>query len=158
MEQNKDLEQVNKLNSFLVNAFNLILGQEYKILSNYDVVQGISMVEIHVIASVHKLQALNSNTANNIAYDIGVTPGTLTTSVNTLIKKGYLSKEKSNIDKRSIFVKCEEKGEKVAHLHEKLHRGFVSYIIQNYTEDEKKILIDALSKLEHYFKEVKSFD
>lgn len=144
-------QEITTINAFLVKAFNHIIIQEYHYLSRYPETKDLSMVEIHLIEAVVKLSKDNSNTANNIAAYLHITPGTLTTSVNTLIKKGMLNKKPSEVDKRKVYITPTDAALIVNQYHEEYHQHLVDFIIKNYSEEEKKVLADCLDKIDTFF-------
>ena len=134
------------LNDVLVNLFRdinsieekAITSQEYKDLTNND---------------MHVINAIGVGTTKNmssIAKELSVTVGTLTISMNSLVKKGYVTRCRSMQDRRVVHISLSEKGVK-AYYHEQMIQGVVEVL----TEEELQALIKALTKLNSWFR---SFD
>jgi len=80
-----------KLNDFFVRAFNNLLILEEAYLRKHCAAD-LSVREVHVLSAVEKLSSEQKNTMANVAKFLCVSPGSLTTSVNTLVTKGYLER------------------------------------------------------------------
>ena len=71
---------------------------------------------MHVIDAI----GLDSNkNMSSIARELAVTVGTLTISVNSLVKKGYVTRKRSNEDRRVVFISLSEKGVKAYYHHKR---------------------------------------
>ena len=142
----KDISVVNEL---LVKIFNEILQIEEKTLKNGHF-SDLSVREMHTIEAIGRKE---KRMMSEVAQDLGITVGTLTTSINRLIKKEYVERSRIEEDRRVVLVELTQKG-KVAHrLHERFHNEMVTTMIDDLSESEKDILIGALGKLNNYFKE-----
>ena len=132
------------LNDVLVNLFRdinsieekAITSQEYKDLTNND---------------MHVINAIGIGTTKNmssIAKELSVTVGTLTISMNSLVKKGYVIRCRSTQDRRVVHISLSEKGVKAYYHHEQMIQGVVGVL----TEEELQALIKALTKLNSWFR------
>lgn len=141
----KDLREFNKI---LVKLFNDILDYkadalktpEFKDLTNND---------------VHVISAIGQNTRKNmsmIARELSVTIGSLTIAINSLVRKGYVIRERSDKDRRVVFVKLSLKGEKAFMQYEDFHSNMVSAMLKDLDMDEKKILVNAMTKIDNWIK------
>ncbi len=142
----KDISVVNEL---LVKIFNEILQIEEKTLKNGHF-SDLSVREMHTIEAIGRKE---KRMMSEVAQDLGITVGTLTTSINRLIKKEYVERSRIEEDRRVVLVELTNKG-KVAHrLHERFHNEMVTSMMENLSENEKEVLIGALGKLNNYFKD-----
>ena len=138
-----------KYNDFFVKCFNLILKREKEMLSMID--KRLSITEIHVIEYI--VEAGKNNTSKQVSKLLRVSPGTLTTAVNTLCKKGYVRREKDGADKRVIRLFLTEKGEKAHAVHIAFHKRMVDSFLSAASEEEAVSLIAALEKLKDFLGE-----
>ena len=90
-----------------------------------------------------------------IAKHLSVTVGTLTVNMNSLEKKGYLVRERSNADKRVVLVTLTEKGKKAFYHHRDFHKAMIRSAIRNLDENEMQALINCLQKLSDFFEDAK---
>ena len=136
------------LNDVLVNLFRdimeleeqAILTQEYQDITNND---------MHVIEAIGVGEPKNMST---IAKLLSVTVGTLTIAMNSLVKKGYVIRERGKEDRRVVYISLSEKGLRAYRHHEEFHRQMIEAVLENLTEDETESLVKALAKLERWFR------
>lgn len=141
------------LNKVLVNLFrniNVIEEQsiktgEYKDLTTND---------------MHVMEAIGTGSAKNmtsVAKSLAITTGTLTISVNSLVKKGYVNRVRSEEDRRVVLISLTDKGLKAHEQHRIFHEKMILAIVEDLAPEEKVVLEKALSNLYHFFKEEQNF-
>ena len=145
------------LNEFLVESFNEILKVEEGALKKGKF-KNLSIREMHVIEAVVKNEKQGKNTSSKIAKTLDITPGTLTISVNSLERKGYLLRERDIHDKRVINIYTTDSGKEVEENHAKFHENMVKEMLDFFTEEKRKILMEAVVELEKFFKSRKKVD
>ena len=138
-----------KLNKLLSEVFNDILKIEQNTLKN-GVLKDISITEIHTIEAIGMY---TSRTMSEVAADLKITVGTLTTAINKLTKKGYVERERIEEDRRVVMIKLTKKGKVAYRIHEKFHREMTRATIENLNEKESEQLILLLENLNRFFKE-----
>ena len=89
---------------------------------------------------------------SSIARELSVTVGTLTISVNSLVKKGYVVRQRSEEDRRVLLISLSEKGKEVFEHHAKFHKAMIDGEINELTEEELEVLIKAVTKLNSWFR------
>ena len=87
------------INDVLVNLFNEILRLEEEAIIT-DKYKDISNNDMHIIEAV----GLGGGNMSSIAAKLKITVGSLTTSMNSLVKKGYVKRERSEKDRRVVFI------------------------------------------------------
>ena len=100
------MDTYQTLNEVLVNLFRdimdieqkAIITEEYKDLTNND---------MHVIEAIGTEEPKNMST---IARLLSVTVGTLTIAMNSLVKKGYVIRQRGTVDRREVYISLSEKG------------------------------------------------
>ena len=103
----------------------------------------------------HVMEAIGVEEAKNmtrVAKCLSVTTGTLTISVNSLVKKGYVVRERSETDRRVVLVSLTEKGKKAFYHHEAFHKKMIQAICKELTSQEKQVLAKSLGSLNEFFK------
>lgn len=104
----------------------------------------------------HTLERIGDSarsTMSEIASRLGITLGTLTTSVNRLIKKGYVFRDRSEKDKRVVYVGLTEKGDEAFRLHRSFHEEITAQVMKAVNPDEQKMLAGCLERICDYFVE-----
>lgn len=143
-------EQKERLNSFFVMTFNEILAWEDQSLRSIGHTD-ISVREMHIIEAMSILESKSMNTMANIAKLLSVSPGSLTTAVNTLVNKGYVTRRRSESDRRVVLVSPTEKGIKVNEGHKKFHDEMIDFVSEIISEEELQVVFKALEKLTEFF-------
>lgn len=143
------MERKNKvLNELLVQLFNDILQIEENTLKNGNL-SDLSVTELHTIVAIGMYQ---ERTMSEVAQDLRITVGTLTTAINKLIKKGYVERKRIEEDRRVVLVHLTKRGKLAYRLHEKFHNDMISDTINGVSEKEEKVLISSLERLNIFFK------
>ena len=88
------------LNSILVKLFNDILNIEEKALITEEF-KDISVTDMHIIEAIGIAEP---RTMSMISKSLGVTMGTLTTGINGLVRKGYVVRNRSDCDRRIVYL------------------------------------------------------
>lgn len=86
-----------------------------------------------------------------IAKILSVTTGTLTKSMDGLVRKKYVNRNRSEEDKRVVQISLTEKGVRAYRHHENFHRVLIERITLGLSEDEIRLLIDVLGKVKDSF-------
>lgn len=136
------------LNDVLVNLFRDITGIEQKAVRALGY-PDITNNDMHVIEAIGVYAPKNMS---SIARELSVTVGTLTISVNSLVKKGYVVRNRSSEDRRVVFISLSEKGVKAYYHHKKFHEQMIDSVVKELTEEELEALVKALTKLNTWFR------
>lgn len=136
------------LNELLVDTFNDILTIE-QIALKAGRLNDLSVTEIHTINAIGMYVP---RTMSEVASDLGITVGTLTTAINNLVKKGYVERRRNEADRRVVKVTLTRCGKLAYRVHEHFHAEMIKATIDGLTEDEEKVLAAALTKLNDFFK------
>lgn len=109
----------------------------------------LSVTEIHTIEAIGMYEERNMS---EVASDLGITVGTLTTAINHLVKKGYVERKRAEEDRRVVKIKLTKRGKLAYRIHEKFHSDMIKETISGLTEEEEKVLVNSLEKLNDFFK------
>jgi len=139
---------VTNVNDFLVNTFRSILKVEERVLQN-EKCKNLSISELHLIEKIGTESAV---TVTQIAEKLNITLPSVTAAINKLCLKGYVKKERSHEDRRTVWVTLTDAGREVEAIHEKFHKELVTSIAANFDDSEKETLLDMVRKLDDFFK------
>ncbi len=143
-------EKFLEINRILVEIYDDIIHiEEYSIKNG--AFKDLSITEIHTIEAVG---LYGSRTMSEIASKLDITMGTLTTAIDKLIKKGYVERSRSQIDRRIVNVSLTNKGKLAYRIHEKFHMDMVKEIMNDFNYEEEEILLSALRKLNKHLKDI----
>ncbi|WP_294353163.1 MarR family transcriptional regulator [uncultured Clostridium sp.] len=135
------------LNEQLVKLFNDVLQIEEDTIKS-GALADLSITELHTIETIGMY---NERTMSDVAHDLEITVGSLTTAINKLIKKGYVERKRIEEDRRVVLIKLTKKGKLAYRVHEKFHHEMIDEVIEELTEEEEGILISSLEKLNNFF-------
>lgn len=93
------------------------------------------------------LDGEESITLYDLAMHMGVTPSTMTTTINRLEQSGYIQKVKDDRDGRKVNLTLTKAGEKIKLSKSVLDPERVGNILSRLTEVERKRAIDGLALL-----------
>ena len=136
------------INDILVNLFNEILKLEEEAIIT-DEFKDITNNDMHIIEAVG---LSGENTMSVVAKKLGITAGSLTTSVNSLVNKKYVKRQRSDEDRRVVFLKLTEKGKRAYEHHREYHRQMTEAVISRLDENEVPVLIKTLTGLSDFFR------
>ncbi len=142
------MDTYETLNSALVNLFRDVMDLEEQaiITSEY---RDITSNDMHVIEAVGLGEPKNMSA---IAKLLSVTVGTLTIAMNSLVKKGYVNRERGKEDRRVVYISLSERGKRAYRHHEEFHRHMIDEILKDLTEEETEALVRSLEKLDQWFR------
>lgn len=135
------------INELLVDVFNHILSIEARILKERGI--NLSITEVHILEAINLTEI---PTMSRVANKLRVTIGTLTTSVNTLVKKNKVIRRQDELDKRRTFLELTESARKVLEIHDEFHNEMIEQGIKDLKIEEDKVLIKSLENIKNYFK------
>ncbi|WP_297133478.1 MarR family winged helix-turn-helix transcriptional regulator [Terrisporobacter sp.] len=135
------------LNRLLVQLFNDILHIEEKAMKNTEFTD-LSITEIHTIEAIG---TEGNRTMGEIAHDLRITVGTLTTAINRLIKKGYVERKRIEEDRRVVLVSLTESGKAVFLTHSVFHKEMIDEILENFQGEDLEVLNKILEKAIRFF-------
>mgnify|MGYP001576457187 CR=1 FL=1 len=142
-------KSVGVVNDLLVETFSDILQIEQRALKE-GILKDLSITEIHTIDAMGMYKY---RTMSEVAQDLKITVGTLTTAINKLLKKGYVDRKRGEEDRRSVMIALTRKGKLAYRIHDKFHSHMVHATIDCLNAEEEEILIKSLEKLNAFFKE-----
>lgn len=142
------------LNELLVSLFNHVMDMEAKAVITEEY-RDITNNDMHIIEAVGVQEPRNMS---SIAHELSVTVSTLTTNMNGLEKKGYIRRERSQEDKRVVYVILTEKGRKAFYHHRDFHKKMIKAILKDLGEEDMEILYRCLMNLSSFLEPEKGMD
>lgn len=144
------MDAYRTINDTLVNLFNeiwelekeAIITEEFKDITNND---------MHIIEAIG---LSGENTMSSVAKKLKITAGSLTTAVNALVRKAYVKRERSEEDRRVVYIALTEKGEKAFYHHEQFHRQMTNAVIEKLDDEEIDALVKMLKDISAFFQKL----
>ena len=136
------------LNDALVKLFRDVMDLEEQAIITQEF-QDITNNDMHVINAIGVGTTKNMS---SIAKELSVTVGTLTISMNSLVKKGYVLRERGKEDRRVVYISLTERGRAAYVHHARFHKAMIDSISDELTSEEMELLIKTLTKLNKWFR------
>ena len=131
-EKGTRVDSYGTLNEVLVNLFRDVMEIEQRALESSEF-QDLTNNDMHVIEAIGIQEPKNMST---IARTLSVTVGTLTIAMNSLVKKGYVIRQRGQTDRRVVYISLSEKGKAAYQHHARFHQEMIQSIVEQLTEDE----------------------
>lgn len=145
------MDLYESMNGFLVGIFREIMDIEEKALITSEF-KDLTNNDMHIIEAVGVKEEKNMS---SVAKSLSVTTGTLTIAMNSLVKKGYVERVRSEEDRRVVLLSLSEKGKRAYKHHKVFHENMIKATVDRLSDDEKQTLAKALVNLKGYFEEYK---
>ncbi len=136
------------LNEVLVKLFRDITTIEEKAMKTGEYKE-LTVNDMHVIEAIDLGEPKNMT---SVAKALSVTTGTLTISVNGLVKKGYVERVRSELDRRVVLISLTDKGHKAYMQHKRFHQEMIDAVVEGLSVQEQQVLERALRNLTHFFR------
>ena len=131
---------------YLVRIFeNVLLTEEKSLSQGY--FSDLSIAEMHTLTAIGPYEA---KTMSNTAAELGITTGTLTVSIDRLVKKGYVIRKRDEKDKRVVRISLTRNGKLACRMHSKFHRVLAKRILEPYEADDRSKLIKLVEEIDTY--------
>ena len=126
------MDAYENINDILVNLFNeiwkleeeAIITEEFSDITNND---------MHIIEAIG---LSGKSTMSMVAKKLGITAGSLTTAVNSLVNKKYVVRKRSDEDRRVVFIGLTPKGVKAYDQHTEYNMKMSGAVIVKQDEDQ----------------------
>lgn len=141
----------NKINLMISDFYNTFCKVEELSLKQY--IKCLTMNEFHVIGSMGNKRLL----MNELADILKVSMGTATVSVNKLVSKNFISRERDENDRRKVFVSLTKKGIIALNSHSTFHLDTIKAVTKDLSDKEIGIFLMTFSKLQNNLLEASTF-
>ena len=133
----------------------LLLERRLRIVTN----NALTLREVMILSIIDRLAETKRNTSGNIALYLQVSPPVISTSIKTLIKKGYVVKRINHDDNRYFYLDLTEKGKESNKKSLQFNSKIIQKIIGNLSPFDLKSIYKLFKTTEQIIdKENKSLD
>lgn len=139
------------INHMLVHLFNEIWKIEEEAIITGEF-QNMTSNDMHIIEAIGLGDGKNMST---IAKKLDITVGSLTTAMNGLVNKQYVVRERSEQDRRVVYIQLTDKGIRALHHHAEFHKQMTDAVVNRLETAELDVLVKTLDELSHFFQGVK---
>jgi MarR family 2-MHQ and catechol resistance regulon transcriptional repressor len=123
--------------SKMAKAFEEKLGNDLEEL-------GMPYSEYPILAHLNEVGRAKTQKLGQVAV---ITSGTITHTVNKLVKQGYVEKVQDEEDRRVYWVQITDEGRSAFKTVHESHIKYLEYLLEEFTEEEKQIIITSIKKL-----------
>lgn len=138
--------QEQKINHLLIHVYTDILRVEEHYL-RHSQFHDLSVKEVHTIDAI---TMYTHKTASEVAQELKVVPGTLTASINNLVRKGYVTRIKMPEDRRFTRLGLTRRGRLVYRAHQSFHRQMAQSFLADMSEEQVILIERALLNLQGF--------
>jgi DNA-binding MarR family transcriptional regulator len=138
------------LNQMLVETFNHILVLQEAFI-NQHIDASVTMNEVHLMEAIERF---GSPTMAQVSQSMMVTPGTLSTSIKRMEKKGYVTRRQNKTDRRVYHLSITPKANQILAIHKEFHQRMIDGIVTNPDVDLQSVS-QTLTALLRFFEELK---
>ncbi len=142
------MKTYDTFNTIVKSLFHDVMDLEGKAILTGEF-QNITNNDMHVIEVIGMGEPKNMS---GVAKELSVTVGTLTIAINSLVKKGYVKRKRSEQDRRVVYISLTELGERAYLHHEQFHKDMVAAMVTAIPADEMEVLMKGLRNLEEFFR------
>ena len=142
----------DQLSGSLLQMYKNVINLEDNARKNVNFRINLTINEIHFLEAVGA-GCKDGCTVSSLANLLNISKPSVTAMVNKLEGKGFLKKNPSSEDGRSVKVVLTHEGAKVNAYYRYFRRRMVKKINDGLTEQEKEFLAKAFEKINIYFKE-----
>lgn len=142
-------EDFHMINDSLVDIFDKILRIEERELRKSRF-KDVTINELHL---VHAITLHEQKTTTAVANELHLSKGSLTSSVNTLVKRGYVERIRNQQDRRVINLTLTSKGRLLYRAHDAFHRQLVKSFLNGMTDSDVTLIKRALTNLQNFVDE-----
>ncbi|QBF82802.1 MarR family transcriptional regulator [Shewanella maritima] len=136
--------QIQQLNQKLTEFYDKMASWEQSVVKE----TGYSLAQTHTIEVLGCHGALRMK---ELAEKLAITTGTLTVQVDKLVSAGLIERCAHPEDRRAIVVKLTAEGEVIHRQHNQLHLDLVTDLTSDLSNDEAKVLLSCLGKINSAF-------
>lgn len=140
-------KELKKIYETMSDLFKIIHKLQDENLRNSEF-SDISRAEIHAIIAIGRGRP---KTMTHVANILEIKVSTLTSTVNKLVKKGYVERFRDDKDRRIVKISLTEKGFKAAHEYEVFMEGMIRGAASQVSSDKLRYFISAIDNVNQYF-------
>ncbi len=139
MSENPNMSQDNTIDYFLKTAWQTVANKYNVIASQH----GFTQAAGYILINIHK----EGTPVSQIANSTGVKTTSLSRVLNNLESLGFIYRETSDTDKRSVKVYLTELGQEKRKVAKDVVREFNEHLNTSFSEKEKATLVKFLKKI-----------
>lgn len=138
--------KIKRISNLLIEVYNDILQVEEKYLRTSRF-KDITVKEVHTIDAI---TMYDHKTTTAVARKLQLSPGTVTASIDKLVKKGYVVRLQSADDQRVIRLGLTRRGRLIYRAHESFHRQMTETFLRGMDTGQVDLIEHAMLNLRSF--------
>ena len=111
----------------------------------------LTTTELHVIEAIGE----DTLTMNELSEKLGITMGTATVAISKLSEKLFIDRERSEEDRRKVYVRLSKKGLMAYKYHGNFHSNILEKVTTNVEKEKLDIFIEVFEKIVENLNKIK---
>lgn len=142
--------QIKTLNTKLVQIFNDVRSIEEKELK-FELSSNLNLRDIHAIDAI----SLGRNkTVSQVAQLMQLTPSSMTSVIDKLVKNEYVIRLQSTSDRRLVQLALTVKGAEIYTAHKNFHLKMCEFLLRGLSDIEVEIILQAVDNLNDFLEKL----
>jgi DNA-binding MarR family transcriptional regulator len=131
----------------LINSFNTLFYDYNKILNKSCKIKSYNEISVASYQYLIAIFDAKQITITKLSEVLGLKKASVTQMIHSLMAKGYVKKDKDELDRRSSIIELTDKGNKLMELEENVYKSYMDHICKSLNKQELVQLDGLLSKL-----------
>ncbi|KGH54563.1 MarR family transcriptional regulator [Oenococcus oeni] len=138
--------KIRQISALLIEVYNGIMQVEDKYLRTTQF-RDITVKEVHTIDAI---TMYDHKTTTAVARQLRLSPGTVTASIDKLVRKGYVVRLQSKDDQRVIRLGLTRRGRLIYRAHQSFHRQMTESFLNGMDLEQVDIIEHSLLNLQTF--------
>ncbi|MDR1835308.1 MAG: MarR family winged helix-turn-helix transcriptional regulator [Fusobacteriaceae bacterium] len=126
---------INRVNELLESFYKVFYKTEDMALKRG--IKSLTHTELHIIEAIGNESVM----MNELADRLGITMGTATVAISKLTEKGYIDRNRSDIDRRKVYVSLTKTGLAALSYHNNYHKMIMASITESIPKEDLNIFV-----------------
>lgn len=135
-----DFETIDRFFRLLIEKYDRLEEEHYR-------EQGLEHLSSADLRAMHTIGLTRKERMTNLARHLRLTVGTLTTTIDRLVARGYVLRDRLEDDRRVVEVSLSQRGREIFEDIQTSKRSLAEKTFGQLSHDERKVLKDILLKL-----------
>lgn len=135
-----DFETIDRFFRLLIEKYDRLEEEHYR-------EQGLEHLSSADLRAMHTIGLTRKERMTNLARHLRLTVGTLTTTIDRLVARGYVLRDRLDDDRRVVEVSLSQRGREIFEDIQTSKRSLAEKTFGQLSHDERKVLKDILLKL-----------
>ena len=135
----------------------ILLDEFYKTYYKIEEINLNQVIKCLTTTELHVIEAIGEEllTMNELSEKLGITMGTASVAINKLSEKNFIERERSDDDRRKVFVKLSKKGLLAYKYHNSFHSNILEKVTSEISKSKMETFIEVFETIVRNLNKVK---